>query len=126
MMPTEVWVALISAGAIAVGYFLRPVGDFMGETLRGRRETEARRGAFQYDRLIELQSNLETLLNASAFDPTTGQKAAARVESLTFVVKDDRLRELLELMASQPRGSQDWRDAYGNVVRRLGEVLRDM
>ena len=53
-------------------------------------------------------------------------KSSARVESLTFVVKDDRLRELLELMASKPMGSPEWRAEYGNVVRRLGEVLRDM
>ena len=118
--------ALISAGAIAVGYFLRPVSDLIGDTLRGRRETAARRGTFQYESLIELQSNLEVLLHGSAFDPARRDKAEARVESLTFVVKDDRLRQLLELMASQARGSQDWRDAYGNVVRRLGEVLRDM
>jgi hypothetical protein len=125
-VPTEVWVALISAGAIAVGYFLRPVSDFLSETLRGRRETAARRGTFQYDSLIELQANLEVLLHASAFDPAKRDKAEARVESLTFVVKDDRLRELLELMASKSRGSEEWRATYGNVVRRLGEVLRDM
>jgi len=125
-VPNEVWVALISAGAIAVGYFLRPVGDLLGETLRDRRGKAARREAFQYENLIELQSNLETLLNASTFDPEVRAKAAARVESLTFVIKDDRLRELLEFMASKPRSSQEWRDAYGDVVRRLGEVLREI
>jgi hypothetical protein len=125
-VPTEVWVVLISTGSIAVGYFLRPVSDFIGETLRERREITARREKFQYASLIELQANLEVLLHASAFNPAARDKAEARVESLTFVVTDDRLRELLELMAAQPRGSQEWRDAYGNVVRRLGEVLRDM
>lgn len=125
-MPTEVWVSLISAGAIAVGYFLRPVSDFLSETLRGRRETAARRGTFQYDSLIELRSNLEVLLTATGFDPAARAKAEARVESLTFVVKDDRLRELLELLASKDRGSTEWRATYGDVVRRLGEVLREM
>jgi len=125
-VPTEVWVALISAGALAVGYLLRPVGDFLGETLRGRREVTAKRESFQYDNLLALQANLEILVAASAFDPASRNKAAARVESLTFVVRDDRLRELLEPMASQSLGSPEWRAAYGDVVRRLGQVLREM
>jgi hypothetical protein len=125
-VPTEVWVALISAGAIAVGYLLRPVGDFLGETLRGRREVTAKRESFQYDNLLALQANLEILVSGSTFDPATRNKAAARVQSLTFVVRDDRLRELLESMASQSLGSAEWRDAYGDVVRRLGQVLREM
>jgi hypothetical protein len=125
-VPTEVWVALISASAIAVGYFLRPMSDFISENLSARRESADRRGKFQYESLVELQSKLEILVHASAFDPTTRAKSEARVESLTFVVKDDRLRELLELLASKDRASTEWRATYGDVIRRLGEVLREM
>ena len=125
-MPTEIWVAVISATSIAVGFFLRPIGEFLGEALRGRRETAAKRDKFQYDSLIALQQNLEILVAGSAFDADARSKAEARVESLTFVVKDDELRKRMELLAAQARGSQAWRNEYGNVVRRLGEVLRNM
>lgn len=53
-------------------------------------------------------------------------QAEARVESLTFMVRDDVLRERLELLASKARDSPEWRASYGDVVRRLGEVLRSM
>jgi hypothetical protein len=126
-MPTEgVWVALITAASLTVGFFLRPIGDFIGETLRGRRERSAKRETFQYETLLELQKNLEVLRAGNAFEPGTRTKALARVESLAFAVRDDRLRELLEVATSKPLGSDEWKAAYGDAVRRLGEVLRQM
>jgi len=45
---------------------------------------------------------------------------------LAFRIRDDRLRELLERLLAADGGSTEWRDTYGDVMRRLGEVLRSL
>jgi hypothetical protein len=126
-MPTEILVAILSLSGIVIGFLLRPLGEFLGETLRRRQATSDRKHNFQHDTLIELQEVLEIVLTAgSAHVPRDISKAQGRVESLTFRVRDDRLRELLEQLAAAPRESPEWRNIYGNVTRRLGEVLREM
>jgi hypothetical protein len=122
-MPTEVWVAVIGFGGLAIGYFLRPLGEFFGEVIRDRREAGKRKARFQYDTLVELAAALQAD-RATFRDPSATREHRATWESLTFRVADDELRALLEKLLVAQGGTQA--DEYGNVVRRLGEVLRAM
>lgn len=99
------------------------MGALLGLTLRHRRADESRRLEFQFATLTQLSSQLEKWRYAG--DTITSETAKYQVEILIFKVKDDRLRELVELMMASPY-DQVFRDTYGNVVRRLDEVQREL
>jgi len=123
-VPTEVWVALISAGAIVVGYLLRPIGALLGLEFRNRRSDHSRRTDFQFETLQALSGQLERWRYAG--DTITSETAKAQVEILIFKARDDRLRELVERMLVAMPDSQEFRDVYGDILRRLGEVQREL
>lgn len=123
-MPTELLIGLVSG---ITGYLLRPLGEFMNDVLRRRQETADRRTNFQIENLVALQESLEIVLRgAISTSPVSVQTARARIESLAFRVRDDRLRELMERYLSLAEGSEEWRATYGDVTRRMGEVLREI
>jgi hypothetical protein len=122
-MPTDLWVPIIGAVLVALGYFLKPLGDFVGEVVRDRREEGKRKARFQYETLIDLADALRA--DRAAFrDPEATRISRGKWESLTFRVADDELRRLLEELLVVPGGAQA--DAYGNVIRRLGQLMREM
>ncbi|TAL06732.1 MAG: hypothetical protein EPO00_10590 [Chloroflexota bacterium] len=112
----------MGAVAVAIGYFLRPLGEFFGEIIRDRRAEGQRRERFQYETLTGLSGSLKEWRRFIG-DPRSLQYKAD-VEELIFRVNDGKLRELVELMLVTPTNL--WRDTYGNAMRRLGELLRGM
>jgi hypothetical protein len=125
-VPTEVWVAIFGLGGpilVAIGYFLRPLGDFFGEVVRERRDERRRRSRFQFETLVALADELQAD-RATFRDPEATRIHRAKWESMAFRVNDDELRRLLEELLVAQGGAQS--DVYGNVLRRLGHVLREM
>jgi hypothetical protein len=122
-MPTEIWVAIIGALFVAGGYFLRPLGDFVGEIVRDRRDEGKRKTQFQYETLIGIADALQAD-RATFRDPDATREHRAKLESLTFRVADEELRRRLEALLVAEGGTQS--DEYGNVLRRLGEALREL
>lgn len=122
-MPSELIIGLGGPLLVALGYFLRPLGEFVGEVVRDRREEGKRRTRFQYETLIGLADAIQTRRSHIA-DRHEAREADATWESLTFRVADDELRRRLEAMMVAPNRIHS--DEYGNVLRRLGELLREM
>lgn len=122
-LPTEVWVAILSGIFILLGYFIRPIGDFIGTTVSARRAEQAKRGQFQFETLVQLGEGLEAWAVARRTRSGTGG-AIERVRLLAFRVKDDQLRARLEELLADP--DTGFEVCHGNAVRRLGEVLREM
>ena len=120
-MPTEVWVALITAAGIVVGYFIRPIGELTGEIVRDRRAKGQRRVQFQLETPLAISEALEKSAIASATLGAGGRAALERIGVLTFRVRDEALRRHLERFVAS-----DGVQARAEVVARLGEVLREL
>lgn len=115
---------LISLVSGAVGAALRPVGDDWAARRSHGRVAKQARTDFQIKTLDELAGLLERWQGAD--DAASNATAKSRIEVLTFQVDDAELQRRLELLLVQFRMTQDWRDEYGNVLRRLGEVRRKL
>jgi hypothetical protein len=128
-METQVVVALIALAGVVVGYLVRPVGDLLFDVVRERRATAHRDRDLQFQTLVEIQTALVTWKTFSVRmggNNVDYARAKAVLPALAFRVKDDRLRELIETLLAAPenRDSPEWTGAYGNAMRRLGEVMR--
>lgn len=121
-LPGEFWTAL----GFVLGYLGRPMGQYLTTITRRRQATSDRRERFQHETLTALSESLEMWLSAATYVPRDIERTKARIESLVFRVHDDRLRELLERLVSTQSGTEEWRATYGDVMRRLGEVLRGL
>jgi hypothetical protein len=115
---------LIPAVALVVGYFMRPVSEWIGLAIRHQRADVDRRRDFQFETLSKLSQQLESWRYGT--DKMTVDAAKAQVEIHAFKVRDDRLRSLVESMLAADHGSETFNASYGNAVRQLGTVQREL
>jgi hypothetical protein len=115
---------VVAVAAAAVGYLLRPVSDWITNSLGNKRIDSERRRLFQFETLQELSSELEQWRYGGG--TITSETHKARVEVLIFKVNDDELRRLVELMFVTRYDDPVFENTYGDVVRRLGRVQREL
>lgn len=122
------WLVGIAAPLLVIlGYFLRPLGELSADVVRDRRAIRQRRDQLQQETLTGLTTSLEAWRVAShGLGPTLDRvEAQEHVRALAFRVRDDDLRGLLERLLAAPTGP-DSEAVHGDVMRRLGEVIREL
>lgn len=99
----------------------------MIDLVRDERKASAtkagRRFDVEYDSLRELSDLLPTFTGPQSPDL---EARKVRAVALAWRVRDERASKAVELLVTQPVGSQGWNDQTGNAIRDVGRVMRDL
>ena len=121
------WAAgILALAGVAIGALGPTVKDFFLERRQADRDRRQRRWTLEFESLQQLSDLVMQFADISAMRSPTLEALKVRAAYLAFLIRDDRVRLVVEPLLAAAPGSQEWRDQVGNAARRIGEVIRTL